>query len=53
MQDYFEGQGYALPRFANPADHFMDIIAGSVAPCGPNAVPAEVSPGCSDSWSPG
>ena len=28
VQGYFEGLGYALPQRTNPADVYMDIIAG-------------------------
>lgn len=29
VQGYFEGLGYALPQRTNPADVYMDIIAGT------------------------
>eukprot|EP00656_Telonema_subtile_P015808 TRINITY_DN18314_c0_g1_i1.p1 TRINITY_DN18314_c0_g1~~TRINITY_DN18314_c0_g1_i1.p1 ORF type:complete len:1304 (+),score=237.06 TRINITY_DN18314_c0_g1_i1:313-4224(+) len=37
--DYFEMQGYAIPAHVNPADFFMDIIAGDVEP---SATPSEL-----------
>jgi hypothetical protein len=30
-QGYFEGLGYSVPMHANPADIFMDIVAGVAA----------------------
>lgn len=44
VQDYFEGLGYELPLHANPADVYMDIIAGLVLPGGPDAATAQVQP---------
>ncbi|KAK9813958.1 hypothetical protein WJX73_006860 [Symbiochloris irregularis] len=35
VQDYFESLGYVLPLHANPADVYMDIIAGLFGPSQP------------------
>ena len=31
-KDYFSMLGYETPAYVNPADHYMDIIGGSVDP---------------------
>lgn len=46
VQGYFEGLGYVLPQRTNPADVYMDIIAGIRERADGPALSPAVSPEC-------